>query len=368
MPPLGVPGEMMISGNRRLVIFDKEKRCATASPDCFFSLSINDFHHYDGKVKRSFPHLADQRPRPLFETDMNRTQTNDAAKMSKLTMVRCLAAATALFLSSVARADNSGLDDYFANWFTRVDQTQAEQPHWMTPLDTTTPRLEEEFRYDETFETLQTGASLTLSDSGKGLELIPAERVEVIIGLPDYEDRSKPADSGTADWSFLLVKYRLLSANEQQGNYILTAFLQGTAPTGSVAFTERQYVITPTLAAGKGWGDFDVQATLGMAFPNRYINDTGRAITNNVAFQYHLAKLFWPEVELNTTHWMEGERGGRTQIFFTPGMVLGRIPLGGRLKLSIGVGYQTAISSYYATGSATPMYNHAWVVSVRTPF
>jgi len=23
--------------------------------------------------------------------------------------------------------------DYFSNWFKRVDETQAEQPHWMTP-------------------------------------------------------------------------------------------------------------------------------------------------------------------------------------------------------------------------------------------
>lgn len=35
---------------------------------------------------------------------------------------------------------------YFADWFARVDKTQAEQPHWITPVATTTPRLEEEYR------------------------------------------------------------------------------------------------------------------------------------------------------------------------------------------------------------------------------
>ena len=33
-------------------------------------------------------------------------------------------------------------------WFARVTRTQAEQPHWITPIATVTPRLEEEFRYD----------------------------------------------------------------------------------------------------------------------------------------------------------------------------------------------------------------------------
>ena len=33
-------------------------------------------------------------------------------------------------------------DGYFSNWFARVDKTKDEQPHWVTPLATTTPRLE----------------------------------------------------------------------------------------------------------------------------------------------------------------------------------------------------------------------------------
>jgi hypothetical protein len=36
----------------------------------------------------------------------------------------------------------------FADWFNMVSETQAEQPHWITPLNTMTPRLEQEFRYD----------------------------------------------------------------------------------------------------------------------------------------------------------------------------------------------------------------------------
>ena len=131
---------------------------------------------------------------------------------------------------------------YFGNWFARVSKTQAEQPHWITPLATVTPRLEEEFRYDQSWESLPGGNTRTSFGGGKGLEIIPAERIELIIGVPAWETQnSTPSKQGWADESFLL-KYRLLSANEQQGNYILTAFMGLSVPTGSKDFTEDCYI------------------------------------------------------------------------------------------------------------------------------
>ena len=38
---------------------------------------------------------------------------------------------------------------YFATWYDRVDAARASQPHWITPITTVTPRLEEQFRYDQ---------------------------------------------------------------------------------------------------------------------------------------------------------------------------------------------------------------------------
>ena len=54
-----------------------------------------------------------------------------------------------LFSSTFVSAQDDG---YFADWFQRVDKTQAEQPHWIAPIATTTPRLEEEFRYDQLWQ------------------------------------------------------------------------------------------------------------------------------------------------------------------------------------------------------------------------
>lgn len=115
--------------------------------------------------------------------------------------------------STVTRAQ----DGYFSGWFQRVDKTQAEQPHWITPLATTTPRLEEELRYDQLWQENAKGVTTNNYDGGKGLELIPFEKVEVIFNAPPYIDHNNPADkNGFGDVAFL-VKYRLLSANEEGG-------------------------------------------------------------------------------------------------------------------------------------------------------
>ena len=38
------------------------------------------------------------------------------------------------------------ITDYFLHWFDRAEEAQATQPHWMTPITTVTPRLEQEYR------------------------------------------------------------------------------------------------------------------------------------------------------------------------------------------------------------------------------
>ena len=262
------------------------------------------------------------------------------------------------------------LSDYFANWFNRVDEAQATQPHWITPLVTVTPRLEEEVRYDQLWQTLGNQATIDNYDGGKGLELIPTTTNEVIFNAPPYEvrDTVKPA-SGWGDWPFILVKQRLLSANEEQGNYILTAFLSAQAPTGAEAFTNHAWLITPTIAGGMGFGDFDFQATFGASLPTSDYSTLGTAFATNVAFQYHFANYFWPELEFNDTYWSGGERSGKNQLFMTPGVVLGRFPLGGRAKLIVGVGYQVALGpAQILKPVLTPTYNHEWIVSARIAF
>ncbi len=261
----------------------------------------------------------------------------------------------------------SAADDFLDAWFDRVTKIQSEQPHWITPLVTVTPRLEQELRYDQSWEDLPGGKTLTNYDNGKGLELIPFDPVELIIGAPPWEtENTHPRKQGWADESFLL-KYRLLSANEEEGNYILTAFMGLSVPWGGENYTEDHYIFTPTIAFGKGFGDFDFQSTLGMSVPDNGDSKYGGGtpVLFNTTFQYHLLKILWPEVEFNYTEWPSGKHEGINdqgdELFITPGVVIGRIPISHRLKLVVGAGYQIAVTDH-------PLYHNNFILSVRLPF
>jgi hypothetical protein len=252
-------------------------------------------------------------------------------------------------------------DGYFGGWFDRVDKSQAEQPHWITPLATTTPRLEEELRYDQLWQENARGITTNNYDGGKGLELIPLEKVEVIFNAPPYLDHNSPAArNGFGDVAFVL-KYRLLTANEESGNYILTAFLGWSVPTGSYGNGARHAIITPTIAYGKGFGHFDEQGTFGIGFPVADTNLVGRTYAWNNTFQYRILRKLWPEVELNSTFFQDGKNDGKKQNFVTPGLVIGRLHFWNRVGFTIGGGFQIATTHFHTS-------NHNAILSIRFPF
>src|ERR1700738_3033347 len=61
---------------------------------------------------------------------------------------------------------------YFADWFPRVTRIQSEQTHWGPPLATVTPRLDEEYLYDQLWQAQPHGKALDTFGANKGLELI----------------------------------------------------------------------------------------------------------------------------------------------------------------------------------------------------
>src|SRR6266700_3079714 len=110
-------------------------------------------------------------------------------------------------------------DGFFHDWFRRSDQAKADEPHWMTPLVTVTPRLEQEFRSDFLVQHTAGGDRLVNIGNAKGLEVIPNERLQLTIGVPPYLQHNQPnVQDGFSDLSFL-VKYRLAARNESSGNY-----------------------------------------------------------------------------------------------------------------------------------------------------
>jgi hypothetical protein len=251
-------------------------------------------------------------------------------------------------------------DGLFEHWQDRASQTQAEQPHWVTPVVTVTPRLEQEIRYDLSWRTQPDATSFANYGGGKGLELIPSSRTELIIGIPGYIVHGNSAHDGVGDESFLL-KYRVLSANEEHGSYILTLFLGATVPTGSYRNGANDAVVTPTVAFGKGWGHFDVQSTFGVSIPTADALHFGHPVLSNTALQYRLFKKLWPEIEVNATFFHDGNNDGKKQVFLTPGLILGRFPIHNRLGFTLGGGVQIAVTRFH-------QFDHNWILSLRMPF
>ncbi len=268
-------------------------------------------------------------------------------------------------------ASTDPITQYFATWFDRVEAAQASQPHWMTPITTVTPQLEQEYRYDQFQQYLQNGGEINNFGGGKGLELIPTTTNEILINVPAYEQRlyHEPA-TGFADGNFVTIKQRLLSANEENGNYILSAFLGFQAPTGISAFTNRPaWIVIPSIAGGIGWGDFDVQGTISYMLPTDNQHAVGTTLVTSTTLQYHVGEYFWPEFALNDTQWTSGERADRNQLLVGPGIMFGRFQIYKRVKFNFGIAYQVAVVPAHAiTDPLTPLYNHAWILSMRMTF
>jgi hypothetical protein len=269
----------------------------------------------------------------------------------------------------------SPMVEYFADWLSRVTRIQSEQPHWVTPLVTVTPRLEEEYRYDQLWQAQPHGKALDNFGANKGLELIPFQNTEIILGTPGWiahngalppkpkkgkKPGPKPASDGWADETFL-IKYRILSADEENGDYILTAFMGFSVPTGDDGNSAGHTIYTPTIAFGKGFGDFDFQNTVGIAIPNGGVDRLSMPLSWNTAFQYRILRYFWPELEFNYTWFTLGENTGKSQLFITPGLLIGRIPIHDRVGMTFGAGYQVAVTHH-------PAYNNAVIASGRIPF
>jgi hypothetical protein len=136
-----------------------------------------------------------------------------------------------------------------------------------------------------------------------------------------------------------------------------------TSATGNTAFSNRFYIIQPTMAFGKGWGNFDVQATVSEQFPTGGVRNAeksfGHPVLVNVTAQYFLLNFFSPELEANSIRWPNGSKEGKTQLFLTPGIIFGRFTIRDRVKLIFGAGYQFSVSP------AAPAYRNNVILTLR---
>jgi len=256
---------------------------------------------------------------------------------------------------------NSSDNDWVHAWVRKVDQVRASQPHFISPIVTTHVLLVQQFRYDMSWQQDPTGGLTTANyGASRGLEIIPASRLEVGIFPPNYLAHQSSVPDGFGDLSFQ-VKFRAFSATEGRGDYFVGFFFGGSLPTGTPPNGIGHAILSPTLAAAKGLGHWDIQTTLGGNLPVSGANILGRAIIFNTAVNYKIKNKVWPMLEQNSTFWSGGALDGKKQVFLTPGIVLGSFAIAERLRFAIGTGVQIAVTEFH-------QYNHRWILSLRFPF
>jgi hypothetical protein len=261
----------------------------------------------------------------------------------------------------MSHAADSSESDWVHSWMRKVDEARASQPHFVSPIVTTHVMLVQQYRYDMSWQQDPTGGTVTSNyGASRGLEIIPATRLEVGIFPPSYLAHQSSVPDGFSDLSFL-VKFRAFAATEGRGDYFVGFFFGGSLPTGSPPNGIGHAILSPTLAAAKGIGRWDIQTTLGANLPTSGANLLGRAIVFNTEVDYKIKGWIWPMLEQNSEFWSGGTLDGKKQVFVTPGLVLGSFPVAERLHFAIGAGVQIAVTEFH-------QYNHRWILSLRFPF
>jgi hypothetical protein len=257
-------------------------------------------------------------------------------------------------------------DNFFAQWQSRASATQAKQPAWPPPLVSPYPMLIQVFRADFTRQ-ITPGLTDTWNyGAGRGLNLIPGLNSEIDIYYAPYLQHNTPkVKDGFGDVGFV-YKYRILSRNEKDGNYMLSAQLAATIPTGSYSNGSPDSSVSPTLLSGKGFGKFDILSCLGGTLPTEETNKVGRSIAWNTTAQYHISKYVWPQLESNTTYFFAGKNDGKKQNFLTPGILFSKFKLRpgdeqSRIGVAFGAGMQIATSQFHT-------YNHELAFTSRLIF
>jgi hypothetical protein len=252
-------------------------------------------------------------------------------------------------------------NDWVHAWMRKVDKTRASQPHYVSPIVTTHVLLVEQYRYDMSWQQDPSGGTITANyGASRGLEIIPATRLEVAIFPPNYLVHQSKTPDGFGDLAWQ-VKFRAFSAPEGKGTYFVGFFLGGSFSTGTPPNGMGHSILSPTFAAAKGIGSWDIQSTIGANLPTSGTNLLGRAIVFNTAVDYRIKGKIWPMLEQNSTFWSGGTLDGKKQVFLTPGLVVGSFPLAERLHLTVGGGVQIAATQFH-------QFNHRWILSVRFPF
>jgi hypothetical protein len=134
---------------------------------------------------------------------------------------------------------------------------------------------------------------------------------------PYIQHNLATAKDGLGDTS-LVGKVRIASGNAQHGNFDVAALLSHSFATGTYKNGAATDIFTPTLAACRGFGHFNLQSALGGTMPTGKIAAQGRSIAWNALTQVHASPHVWLELSNNATFYFSGSHDGLMQNFVTP--------------------------------------------------
>jgi hypothetical protein len=242
-------------------------------------------------------------------------------------------------------------------------QMTAVQPAWMGPLIQTDSRLSQAVRVSVS-NSYAPGEHTLSYGNFHGIGLIVGDRIQLNLQPPPYmQNHSATFRNGFSD-AVEEAKVRIASGNAEHGNYTLTAFFAYSIPTGSHQNGAPSGAYIPILAAGKGFGRFDVQSTLGGALPTAQIAAQGRSIGWNTTAQVHPSAHLWFDVENNATFNYGGPFDGKTQNFLTPAafyLVRRKDWPPAHAMVVFDAGMQIATSGFH-------LYNHNLITEARILF
>jgi hypothetical protein len=239
----------------------------------------------------------------------------------------------------------------------------ALQPAWMAPLIQSDSRLGQAVRLSVA-QSSAPGERIISYGNNHGVSLIGGTRWQMDLNPPSYfRNHSSAFPDGWGNASMQL-KYRIASGNAEGGNFAVTAIVaQGFAPRAYQNDALTGYSV-PKVAAGKAFGRFNAQSTLGGWLPTGKIDQQGRAIEWNVTGQVRATSRTWFDVEENAAFFFGGPIDGRTQNFLTPAGFLLVRENGWGFRHPAAVldgGMQIATSRFYP-------YNHNLITEVRILF
>ncbi|TFE65533.1 hypothetical protein A7Q09_02890 [Methylacidiphilum sp. Yel] len=235
---------------------------------------------------------------------------------------------------------------WLGKWRKMAAETRDRQPKWLTPLVTSTARLEQRIRYDVYYETLPTGNKGWDFGSGKGVSLIVGPTIQFTFSLPEYLFfPGQGRKDGFAGETFL-VRNRIMASPEGQKNYCFSVQLQAVSPLGTtLPGPQNHWTWAPTLLFGKGWGNFSMQLNFGTRWTDGNNTNSALPYFYNVAFQYRIGYVT-PTVEITSQSSFDQLYFiNAPGLFVVPEVLIGRFAFKDDWKLYYGFGYQIGLNS-----------------------